>query len=77
LKLILILVAVAIAYWIIRSYKKKLDKSGRRRSAPAGEDMVRCAQCGLHLPRSEGVASGDHFYCSPDHRRLHQSHSSK
>jgi uncharacterized protein len=32
--------------------------------------MVRCAQCGVHLPRSEGVAAGGDFFCSEEHRRL-------
>lgn len=34
--------------------------------------MVRCAQCGVHLPRSESLMNGDLFYCTPEHRRLHQ-----
>jgi uncharacterized protein len=34
--------------------------------------MVRCAQCGVHLPRSESVMTGSLFYCTPEHRRLHQ-----
>jgi len=39
---------------------------------PAGEieQMVACAHCGVHVPESEGVKSGGHFFCSEDHRRL-------
>lgn len=34
------------------------------------ETMVRCSQCGLHLPRSEAQASAGKFYCCEDHRQL-------
>lgn len=34
------------------------------------ERITACAQCGLHVPESEGVMDGEHFYCSDAHRRL-------
>ena len=34
------------------------------------EDMVRCAVCGVHLPRSESFTSRGKFFCSDEHRRL-------
>jgi uncharacterized protein len=75
LKLILLLIAFAVVYAIVKAYKNKLDRP-RGGSAPAkDEDMVRCVQCGVHLPRSESVMSGNLFYCSADHRRLHQQRS--
>ncbi len=33
------------------------------------QDMVRCAQCGVYVPRSEAVEGGGQFYCGEDHRR--------
>ena len=42
------------------------DSSGKN----AGEDMVRCAVCRVHLPRSESVTSKGEFFCSDEHRRL-------
>lgn len=75
MKLILLVIAFAVVYLIVKSYKNKLGRS-RRSSAPAkDEDMVCCVQCGVHLPRSESVMSGNLFYCSADHRRLHQQGS--
>ena len=36
------------------------------------EAMVKCAQCGIHLPHSEAVfGAGAITYCSEDHQRLH------
>ncbi|MDB5905475.1 MAG: hypothetical protein JWM26_4353, partial [Betaproteobacteria bacterium] len=37
------------------------------------EDMVRCAQCGVHLPRSESLTTNNQaYYCCADHRRAHE-----
>jgi uncharacterized protein len=41
----------------------------RARAVPA-EQMVRCAHCGIHLPRSEATLIGGHTWCSPEHARL-------
>ncbi|MFA7624448.1 MAG: PP0621 family protein [Pusillimonas sp.] len=34
------------------------------------EAMVRCAHCGIHMPRSEAVLSDGKTWCSPEHARL-------
>jgi uncharacterized protein len=34
------------------------------------EGMVRCAHCGIHLPRSEAVVSRGRTYCSTAHLEL-------
>nr|WP_255592639.1 PP0621 family protein [Bordetella sp. BOR01] len=34
------------------------------------ESMVRCAHCGIHLPRSEAVLLEGKVWCSRDHARL-------
>jgi len=69
--LVLVLVLVAV-YWIFKSYKKKSGGASRRGgSGRPVEDMVRCSHCGIHLPRSESVAAGEAFFCTPEHRRLH------
>lgn len=31
------------------------------------EDMVQCAQCSVHLPRSEAYLVAGSFYCSKEH----------
>ncbi|MDB5865002.1 MAG: hypothetical protein JWO70_2808 [Betaproteobacteria bacterium] len=70
-KILLLVLGLFIAYCILKSYKKKVQ---RRDEPPKGaEDMVRCAQCGVHLPRSESLTTNNQaFYCSADHRRLHE-----
>ena len=71
-KILLLVLGLFVAYWILKRYKRKVER--REQKPVAGvEDMVRCAQCGVHLPRSESLTSDQSFYCSADHRRIHQS----
>jgi uncharacterized protein len=69
-KLLFIVIGLFVAYWILKSYKKKVERRADK-SAASTEDMVRCAQCGVHLPKGESLTSGSAFYCSAEHRRLH------
>ena len=39
---------------------------------PTAEDMVKCAHCGVNLPRSEAIFSQGEFFCTPEHRQLKQ-----
>lgn len=48
-----------------------------RRTAPqpaktdsGAEHMVRCARCGIYLPRSEALLIGKRTWCCEDHARL-------
>jgi uncharacterized protein len=71
-KLLLILAALILVYAVVKAYQ---GRSRRREGppsprGPAAEDMVRCARCGVHLPRSESLMSGGEFFCSEEHRRL-------
>jgi uncharacterized protein len=47
----------------------------RRKARPVAandetESMVRCAHCGIHLPRSEAVLISGKTWCSKEHARL-------
>ena len=69
-RLLLLIIAALLVYWILRSYRKGLLKSQRHRDA-AGEDMVRCAHCGVNLPKSESCTSEGDFFCSQEHQRAY------
>lgn len=69
-KLLLFALVIAVLWWIIRGSGR--PAAGPRSSQPAVEDMVRCAYCGVHLPRSESYAGGGEFFCSEEHLRLHR-----
>ena len=68
--LFLLVVALLVGYWIAKRYRKRVD--ARDAAAPRGdENMVRCAQCGVHLPRSESLVTRGRYYCSAEHQRQH------
>lgn len=68
-KLILLAIVFLAAYWVLRGYRRSLERrdAGEPRSL---ENMVRCARCGLHVPRSESLERDGEFFCSEEHRRL-------
>jgi uncharacterized protein len=72
IKFILLVLGLLLVYWILKGYRRRVDGRGRPPAANA-EIMVRCAQCGLHLPRSESVAARDLYFCSADHRQAHDA----
>lgn len=62
-----------------QSSSQSASSSESSRPANSGTDdtaeaMVKCAQCGIHLPYSEAVhGAGTIIFCSEEHRRLHGS----
>ena len=63
-RLLLIIAVVAVVYLLIRSYRKPLPQKDK----PTAEDMVRCAYCGVHLPRGESIQAEGNFFCGAEHR---------
>lgn len=60
---------VLVLAWRWRGWRA----SEQRRRAPPETplqvtDMVRCAQCGVHIPANEAVAGRKGQYCSTAHR---------
>lgn len=77
-RLLIVVVIVVVVFWLLKSYRKQLPKEDVPREDVHGkempgqaEDMVRCVQCGVHLPKRESVLAGGKYYCSEAHRRLH------
>ena len=63
-----IIAIVAVVYLLIRSYRKQAPQD----KAIAAEDMVRCAHCGVHLPKGESVEADGQFFCNAEHRDAHR-----
>jgi uncharacterized protein len=69
-KLIVLVLLVAVAIWLVRRALRSGQQSGVDRKPPVHGDLVSCAHCGMHVPRSEARAAGGGLYCSEDHARL-------
>jgi uncharacterized protein len=67
-RLILIIAIVAVVYLLVRSFRKQPQRQDKAISA---EDMVRCAHCGVHLPKGESVEADGQSFCSTEHRDAH------
>jgi uncharacterized protein len=71
-KIILLVLGLALVYWILKSYRRGVERNAARPRARGSEDMVRCERCGVHLPRSESITTQGRFFCTPEHQREHQ-----
>jgi uncharacterized protein len=72
MRLIVLIALVVLAVWLIRRALRgpvqKTDLQKKAEAAPG--DLVRCAHCGVHLPRSEARQAEGLLYCSEEHARL-------
>ncbi|MNC94769.1 hypothetical protein D3C83_117140 [compost metagenome] len=71
-KIILLVLGLILVVWLVRSYRRRVDRSDNPETATQGENMVRCAHCGVHLPRSESLTTQGSYYCSAEHQRAHR-----
>jgi uncharacterized protein len=70
MKYLLVLVVVVVVLWLVRSTRRSDGKAPARAARRNGqaEEMVRCAHCGVHLPRHEALPGPQGLYCSDAHR---------
>ena len=76
LKFVVLVIVVLLVLFVLKSYLRGAQpKQQSRAPDPANGEMantmVRCAQCGVHVPRSESVLSRSKFFCSDEHRLVH------
>lgn len=70
MKYLVLLAVLVVAYMLWRSGRQPRGGSGATpRAEGKPQDMVRCATCGVHLPRSEALGGANGLqYCSQEHR---------
>ena len=67
----LLLIVIGFAVWaVLRAYQRSLNKPPEATREKTVEDMVKCAHCGVNMPRSEAIYSGGEFFCTPEHKQL-------
>jgi len=63
---------VALIMAIIWFFKRATKRSSARPDAARPEidaaPMVRCAQCGVHVPRDRALSQDQQWYCTEAHR---------
>lgn len=68
-KILLIAVAFVAMFWLLRNHRRRTGRDAQPSVDTRAEDMVACAQCGVHLPRGEGIMSGPRYFCSEEHEQ--------
>jgi len=82
-RLFLILVLLAVSLYVVKYIRTKLDENQKRidKESENGNDdsnknnqntkklMVKCQQCGLHIPEKEAIIQGDNIFCSLEHAK--------
>lgn len=68
-KLLLLAIIVWLLYLILKRYTGSLRNSSADQNTPDASLMVQCRHCGLHVPKSDSIMTGDDYYCCEEHRR--------
>ncbi|HEX3138477.1 MAG TPA: PP0621 family protein [Rhizobacter sp.] len=79
MKLLIVIAVVVGVLWLMRSLRRPhLPPTPRAPQAaePKNEEMVACAQCGVHLPRSEALPGRGGVFCGEAHRQAYESRRS-
>lgn len=72
----IIITGIVIALVIMLYRKLTRAKKSAAPSTPPAPAMKKCAHCGVHLPPGDAIQSGEHFYCSEQHRLQHEKDQS-
>lgn len=68
MKVLLLVAVLLVLLWLLRPRRPTRRD---RNDGPAGhevEKMVRCAHCGVHLPRRDALLARGETFCSQEHR---------
>jgi uncharacterized protein len=69
-RLLVLIALVVVAAWLVRRALRRAAMPDAPEASAAPDELVRCAQCGLLLPRAEARESSGAIYCSEEHARL-------
>lgn len=68
MRFLLVFLVVLVLAWRWRTWRASEQQRRTRETPPKTTDMVRCAQCGVHVPAQEAVVGLKGQYCSTAHR---------
>jgi uncharacterized protein len=69
-RLLILILLVVLAVWLVRRALRRAAPRTEVPSAQQSDELVRCAQCSVLLPRAEARMSAGALYCSEEHARL-------
>ena len=66
MRVLIFLLGIGLVVWILVRLAKGSKK--RDQTVKKVDDMVRCAVCGVFVPRHEALEKDGRHYCSDEHR---------
>lgn len=75
-----VIVGVLLVTRLIAHQAAKRQTSGNKKekvqpeSLGKPEEMVRCAGCGVYMPRSDAIKENNDFWCSAEHAKTGAKH---
>jgi uncharacterized protein len=69
-KLLVLILLVVLGVWLVRRALRAANPPDPAQGKPLQQDLVACARCGVHLPRSEARLADGKLYCGEEHARL-------
>jgi len=71
----ILIITIALLIMFVNSWLKlRAQRPPAKKSKPKkikNEPMVRCEQCGIHVPKSRAVETDGHSFCSRKHQQAH------
>ena len=65
--------AVVVARQLYRSYQRQRMPQSQGQAKPLPTRVVRCQQCGVHIPETEAITEGDRYFCSKACHNMHRA----
>ncbi len=66
IRVLIYLAGIGLIVWILIRLAK--NPRTEKKTAKPVDDMVRCARCGMFVPRHEAISDEERYYCCSQHR---------
>lgn len=74
IRLIIIAALIYLAWRVIKRLLAQAKPTGPDHASGKPQIMVKCAQCGVHVPSAEAFSHNGQHFCSQDHQRQYLEH---
>ena len=69
LRTILLIAGIWILYLVVKNHIAKKQARMAQKPPKDTQNMVRCKQCGIHLPISQAIEINNDYFCCEEHSR--------
>jgi uncharacterized protein len=66
-RLLVLVILIVVAVWLVRRALRRMADKDRPSAAHLPDELVRCAHCGVLLPRGEARQAAGALYCGDEH----------